>query len=1636
MTSLSFIIFLFFVTVPAISADTDECAKTPCKNGASCKQNAPGKGYTCTCATGWEGTNCDKDTDECAKTPCKNGASCKQNAPGKGYTCTCATGWEGTNCDKDTDECAKTPCKNGASCKQNAPGKGYTCTCATGWEGTNCDKDTDECAKTPCKNGASCKQNAPGKGYTCTCATGWEGTNCDKDTDECAKTPCKNGASCKQNKPGKGYTCTCATGWKGTNCDKDINECVGVICKNGGKCQQNAPGKGYTCKCAPGWEGKHCGSDINECNKVSCKNGGKCKQNAPGKGYTCHCSPGWEGKHCEKDINECAKTPCKNGATCKQNKPGKGYTCTCATGWEGKNCDKDIDECKSVTCKNGGSCTQNAPGLGYKCHCRKGWEGKHCEGDINECIGVNCKNGGSCVQNPPGKGYKCNCLRGWNGDHCENDINECIGVTCHNGGKCAQNPPGKGYRCICLVGFSGLHCKTDHRIDLAILIEASNVIHKTEFEDYKTIAKTALKKFNVGQAVVRVSTAKFSASVLRGNWLEESASLKVVTDIINGFTFDGTRPNTWLALDHARRQLLNRNGNRVGVRKALLLIGSGETNEYFHTVEELQDLHNAGISVYVAGHDTESNVLFSTVPVTSQFVIPFVLKQSKVIEIANAIGLTINEDTDCGFGERDHLGTCVDVDECMSVNPCHNGGKCVNTVGGYTCGCEKSSKRGGNRMCKVSEAVDIVMILDSSENVYLSEWPKLFDLFRVVSQLMHVHPDYVRVSLISYADKIQRETSLDTCHSHYCLLTVMRTWKWDGGIGKPYLAFDEAITLLLAGRASRPAGKSVVIYFGSGHTDDEAKTLLSLNLMARHKITMYSFIYITANYLSTKANNGDSIRIPDVLDYGTIWEDAIQMSEFITADSKCDYGFYYDPLSSRCVDFDECNLSGSSVNPCGNGGSCYNLDYGYKCPCSNGNKNCKDMLVADVAILFDQSNSLTVGQFFMFKTILINLAKKFEIHPDYVRLSVVQYAAKVSTLFNLASCDYNPCVDNLMSKANLVRKSNEAPALDVALETIRDRVLNGPGSRRKVPKFLIYLGSGKGAKGKRVQTAAEHLWYAGMRILAAVPNAVGKDDLTPYIPSSSAFVASSTSHFVLTAKAAQDANCKFGYTASSDFICKNIDECSIISKPCLNGGTCSDTDGSYNCPCGNNPNCVERTLLDVALYIESSNVVLYPYLLSIAQEIIGHYSVHLDYVRVATVLYGSAVKVVTKLNQCDDSFCVLDALKSAKPTGGTQDSWVAFEHAPSLFATGGRANVPDAMILISDGRTTDASKTLYALTDASATGMRLYTLTTRGSGDVVGDVMQPKVNGFAIGPARLNAKGITDIAYNVVQATTLDKLCASGYSHVKGTCTDIDECKAVSPCVNKGVCINKDSYFVCPCSGGHKNCIEMVKLDLTIIVDASSSVYASEFAQIKQLTKNIINQFYIHPDFVQVALVSYADATNEMTTLSKCTDAQCVIASMSTLVHYGYAPETHTVLEKARKEYLVNGARSKTPKCVLYIGSGVGTERALTMLSLEKLWLEKTRVYALLYNIEDDILRMTMSEHYYTDIPFSLTDQLLKSLPPYIAHKIGNDLMCPFGKTYDKATKKCTDIDECSGHPCLTGGKCVNTAGSFECKLS
>jgi hypothetical protein len=262
--------------------------------------------------------------DHCAAAPCKNGGTCSSTPDG--YTCRCAPGYSGTNCDENIDDCSSSPCQNAGICSDGVGT--YTCQCRPGFTGENCENNVDECAGEPCQNGGVCSDGVAS--FTCACAPGFDGGTCEHAIDNCLSEPCHNGGTCTSN-PG-GYACTCAPGYAGSNCDVNVDDCVGSACVNG-TCVDGL--NAYTCSCAPDWGGARCDVNLNSCRQNPCLNGSTCSNTFGG--YTCACAPGFTGANCEIDVNDCTSNPCLNGGTCVDRV--NGYGCVCPPGFRGTNCE-------------------------------------------------------------------------------------------------------------------------------------------------------------------------------------------------------------------------------------------------------------------------------------------------------------------------------------------------------------------------------------------------------------------------------------------------------------------------------------------------------------------------------------------------------------------------------------------------------------------------------------------------------------------------------------------------------------------------------------------------------------------------------------------------------------------------------------------------------------------------------------------------------------------------------------------------------------------------------------------------------------------------------------------------------------------------------------------------------------------------------------------------------------------------------------------------------------------------------------------------------------------------------------------------------------------------------------------------
>nr|CAD7458158.1 unnamed protein product [Timema tahoe] len=81
------------------------------------------------------------------------------------------------------------------------------------------------------------------------------------------------------------------------------------------------------------------------------------------------------------------------------------------------------------------------------------------EYDVDECSSVPCQNGGTCVDLVDG--FRCECTPEWEGSACQFDADECQDSPCINAYSC-QNLVGD-YKCKCQKGWAGKNC--DHNIN-------------------------------------------------------------------------------------------------------------------------------------------------------------------------------------------------------------------------------------------------------------------------------------------------------------------------------------------------------------------------------------------------------------------------------------------------------------------------------------------------------------------------------------------------------------------------------------------------------------------------------------------------------------------------------------------------------------------------------------------------------------------------------------------------------------------------------------------------------------------------------------------------------------------------------------------------------------------------------------------------------------------------------------------------------------------------------------------------------------------------------------------------------------------------------------------------------------------
>ncbi|XP_033626663.1 uncharacterized protein LOC117289582 isoform X30 [Asterias rubens] len=187
-----------------ITVNPNPCNSFPCLNGATCL-TMDGTHYICMCINGFVGLNCETPSvnlpqlERCTNSQCNNGGTCYnsynsksgQNVQSGQYSCVCAQGFTGINCNIATvsqpslDICSITTrpaCEQGARCLNDYHSYDadvdYFCDCPVGYIGHNCETSSiNPCTSGPCQNGGQC--SGFNTYFTCQCTSEFTGPTCE-----------------------------------------------------------------------------------------------------------------------------------------------------------------------------------------------------------------------------------------------------------------------------------------------------------------------------------------------------------------------------------------------------------------------------------------------------------------------------------------------------------------------------------------------------------------------------------------------------------------------------------------------------------------------------------------------------------------------------------------------------------------------------------------------------------------------------------------------------------------------------------------------------------------------------------------------------------------------------------------------------------------------------------------------------------------------------------------------------------------------------------------------------------------------------------------------------------------------------------------------------------------------------------------------------------------------------------------------------------------------------------------------------------------------------------------------------------------------------------------------------------------
>jgi len=398
--------------------------------------------------------------------------------------------------------------------------------------------------------------------------------------------------------------------------------------------------------------------------------------------------------------------------------------------------------------------------------------------------------------------------------------------------------------------------------------------------------------------------------------------------------------------------------------------------------------------------------------------------------------------------------------------------------------------------------------------------------------------------------------------------------------------------------------------------------------------------------------------------------------------------------------------------------------------------------------------------------------------------------------------------------------------------------------------------------------------------------------------------------------------------------------------------------------------------------------------------------------RVGLVTYDNTATVQFQLNSYLGNDAGLLQATVVDSTVGGQNLAAAINVATNQMftvANGARPNVPNYLIILMDGQSTNETATWEAAIAARAAGIYIAVVSISPVFDTV------ELSGIASYP----------IDYNIFTGYNTSALNSQWAAQISNDiCGNTNYC-ANGPCLNGANCSNiLGGYNCAPCPlaftgyNCERDCSGVI--DIVFVLNAGGATHLERWNYVLTFVIGVVLSLDVDPTRTRVGVIYYGSSAYVGLYLNQFTDRQDVIQAVQQLPYLGGQTNTAAALTLLSTMYSTqNGGRVNVPHYAILVTNQDSTVD------------QNMTIQAAVTARNDGIFIFTIGVE--QAITTSLELQSISSFPRNFSMLWVSSFANLPSQSLPVIADLCQNVNYCSPNPCLNGGTCQNAIGQFIC---